>query len=559
MKDALLVWRISKQKIMSAETGSGPVHIAEAQYGAPINAPIQGYGMDNINPQGVIEGLPLFSQQSDTATDVQMPRFEYVEKESKAYVAGKFLGRVLGRFQKLGLSKPTEASQDIQAPLGAVQTTDAPFVSRFAPPAETSPWGPPVLAAAVEAAPLVGAYDPDRTIPRAVYNATQAPVDGIGVASMSHATPEVTKIDLFTDVKKGDFAKSDIYNARRITELRAEYEAALEASRLPEDANTLELTKYLPATTGIRVGERPMLLSAIVKNQDGRMHAVMYTPLEDGRLAPRLLYKSNSDGDWRVSPDVEKWTDNQGRQRMRYSKGETQDFGYVRETRLDDDLRKALVEKEDAAADWNNESVNWLTDHFVREKLGKNHTYEQEAGVTELPDATIPRGDIEQVSRNLFAFMPGNGFEPVDGRQASQVFSEAVIPFNKMPQFAQGVGERVLSKHPVLGEVVTEKLQSNDGRYMWHLSSDKQGRVWVSGVTRGSEDTPSSYGTDTDVLSMGILDNKPVEYDSQVSGLREGIDYKQTQTKGYVDITPLIDNLPVIKAYRASRGIVRTA
>lgn len=85
----------------------------------------------------------------------------------------------------------------------------------------------------------------------------------------------------------------------------------------------------------------------------------------------------------------------------------------------------------------------------------------------------------------------------------------------------------------------------------------------MSGVTP-REQKPNSYGIDSKVVVMGLLDNKPLEYLSQIDGLEysnEHHDYRpisDPQFNPYADITPLLDNLEVIQSYRHARNIQRT-
>jgi|GEM_PF-2916819 hypothetical protein len=341
---------------------------------------------------------------------------------------------------------------------------------------------------------------------------------------------------------------SDKLNQKQTEQISSSFKSRLEASARPEDVNTFNLMKALPITSGISINKRPFYLSDVVAS-GGRSHCVGYVETDDGQIAPRLFYKSNSDGDWRVSPQFYVDIDEKGKEHLTYSKGETMEYGYVRETRLHDDLRAALSTKEALTFEWEGERIDWLLRQFTKEKLGSTFTYDDE--VKEAKVATT-KADF------LYAYKPGQGFNAHDGINARDVFRNAELDEAIKPNFSVRPVHTLHSTHPQLGSVKTELYEDNQGTSLWHLSSDAQGRVWVSGATK-KDRKPSSYGTDEEVVSLGIYDNKPIEYGSQVDGLVEGVDYKKIGNGSYVDITPLLDNLPVIKDYRQSRQALRAA
>ena len=285
---------------------------------------------------------------------------------------------------------------------------------------------------------------------------------------------------------------------------------------------------------------------------EGRDHCVGYVRLETGQVAPRLFYRSNSDGDWRVSPYYDSWQDQQGRERGYYSKGDTMEYGYVRETRLVDDLRvsleqKALTDKIELSRD----QLRWVTSHFSEQALGGTNSYKDEAF-----EVTMGWG---AKGMGVFDFIPGQGFKHQSGKTAAEVMSDVEIPDMLKPDFSQPVIGVRISRHPILGQVTTEQIPAANDRLVWNFSRDLEGRVWVSGIVNKNVKRPNTYGTDDEVYIAGVLDNKPIEYASQVEGLREGQDFKPTMVGSYVDITPLLDHLPVIQDYRAAREVPRQA
>lgn len=476
-----------------------PAPQANMRYGETLDVANANYNTGKTET-GVVTHVPRewFQTSPDAAQDI-FPKFEYVEKTEKkslAYKVGYQIGTILGKFNKLGVKEPQEPVREaVESATDQMQPSE-PERSRFMP----------------------SFFEQHRE-------------------------------------KKAKFSDHvDVVNQDVSGRTNNEFTAALEKSELPEDRNTLDLIRSLPIKSGIRVSERDVFFSDAL-NLEGRMHCVMYTKLPDGKVAPRLMYKSNSDGDWRVAPYYDYQETADGRENGWYSKGETMDFGYVRETRIDDDIRLALAEREQTALVGDSATRNWFLKHFTKQALGSNNTYETEAFRVKFGSVS-EMGNNDAIRRDMFAIEPGYGFETKDGRKARDVFGSLHFSEPTLPNLASE-GKIFTTEHPILGKVVTEVITSNDGRYNWHMSSDAEGRVWVSGVTSAYESSPNSYGTDNEVLSMGILDNKPIEYRSQIKGLEEGIDFVDTAQRGYVDITPLLDNLQPIKLYREGRGIKR--
>lgn len=344
---------------------------------------------------------------------------------------------------------------------------------------------------------------------------------------------------------------TDTYNPNILKEKSDNIKANLEKKEHPEDTNTLELFNALPPVKGVRIDGQSFFLSQTA-SADGRYHCVGYVQMENGQIAPRLFYKSNSDGDWRVAPYYERTVDEQGREQGYYSKGDTMEYGYVRETRVVDDLRTVLedgAQKDRGAI--NNGQLRWLTDHFSKESLGVTNTYEDEVVEDIMGWGAKDSG--------VYDFVPGKGFQTKVGQTVAEVISKIEIPDMIKPDFSMPVIGIRISEHPFLGQVTTEQIVGSNSTLVWNFSRDKEGRVWVSGIVNGRKKKPNSYGADDEVYSAGLLDNKPIEYKSQVAGLIEGVDYNPTGNGGYVDITPLLDNLRVIQDYRQARGVPRLA
>ncbi len=366
-------------------------------------------------------------------------------------------------------------------------------------------------------------YDLDATIPRDQLD------------SLVSADIETHQYDSHTTANDDPIARATEY-------MRAKVEHGEDES----SQNTFELLTYFPPNKEVTLGDKQFYLSPVFGAERGRKHAVGYTTLPDGTVAPRLLYKSLSDGFWRVSPTMEKVED-EGQTKLYYDKGNTLSHGYARETRLKDELAGALEAAEDDRLVYDRGQIDWMLNHFVPEKLGAANTYDDEA------DGTVLKG-----IGNAFVYKPGEGFVSEDDpRPAREVLKDMQVDPRRMPQFSTEPVRTSVRKHELLGEVTVETYRSADGLVEWNMAYAKDGSIWVNGITNPHDTEATSYGTDADVITAGVFDNKPIEYRSQVQGLEEGVDYEPFEgSKLYVKLK-VLDNLPLIQAFREAKGITR--
>lgn len=325
----------------------------------------------------------------------------------------------------------------------------------------------------------------------------------------------------------------------RYHEATKEFIHSLEEEGTPESANILDLIQHIPPHSLLETGSQSFLLSTPL-DIAGRMYALAYVVDENNNVAARLFYKSKSEGEWRVSPEV---IDEDGD--MYLSKGEKFDAGYVRETRLSDDIREHLTQQEAGAEVLPEQNAAWLYSHFDAKAQGNRDIYLDVADQTRLralPDA-------------VFRFAPGAGFDTEPNEPpAHELLKTIHLDESITPVFDTPI--RIIeTNHPMLGTVTTEVYKNIFDNLEWHMSHDASGRVWISGITGSNEDV-NSYGASQEVLIAGLLDNKPLEYATQVNGLQPGRDFAElNNSKRYVDITPLLDNLPIIQMYRRARSI----
>lgn len=317
----------------------------------------------------------------------------------------------------------------------------------------------------------------------------------------------------------------------------------LSTTDFPENENTRSILDDFPPVESLSVADREFYFSQVFQSGN-RKHAIGYTVLEDGLLAPRLFYKSKSDGFWRVSPIIDAEEQEDGTKKMYYSKGETMADGYVRETRLHDDISECLEGLESSIVSVSREKLHELKGKFVPERLGRTHTYQEEAFGIKIRDLS-----------EFFQFQPGTDFITPDGRLPRDVISEMKVPDTLKADFSQKPIKAVNRQHEMLGDVVVESYPSNDGRVIWNMARTSNGIVWINGLTKaGAGAEVSSYGTDHEVILCGVLDNKPIEYVGQLNGLEEGVDYIKIPNTSYAQLT-VLEKLEPVKEYRDAKKL----
>jgi hypothetical protein len=168
-----------------------------------------------------------------------------------------------------------------------------------------------------------------------------------------------------------------------------------------------------------------------------------------------------------------------------------------------------------------------------------------------------------------------------------EYYSQLYTPFDDLLQEAFSLGpatESVVKRHSMLGDYVREeydidmpegwvddaaraKLSPKDNmarndfaalrKLRFSFCYDRAGRVWISNIIL--RDAPvTSYGTSAWHLEVAALLNKPLEYARRVDELSEGDGYVSFGSSSqYVDITPLIDRLPMVRAFRSARNLPR--
>lgn len=335
-----------------------------------------------------------------------------------------------------------------------------------------------------------------------------------------------------------------------------------------------KLHEKYPPTKGIALENRVFYFSTIYRDSTARLYVVMYTRNQDGDTLARLFYKSRSDGPWRFSPYY----------RMPHHKlSKGTGVHYTQETKVHEFILKYL------------ERIQKLQRKIPKDNcLVELFSFSDTVGFAileifreEVKQAKLSENTLKQLMV-LQSCMPGLCFggEKVTGSQQIKDMREKLflLPMevnlalqNKhltgfVPDFSKMPLRKRVFRHIMLGyvEILVFKGVLEGRNIEWHMAYDKPGRVWIDRISYEDEKI-TSYGVPHEFINTGVLTNKPLEYYSQAwklfsifyepnkSGARD-FEHRKNIGKGdykYVDITPFLDQLDPIKAFRAARKIYR--
>lgn len=301
----------------------------------------------------------------------------------------------------------------------------------------------------------------------------------------------------------------------------------------------------------INISTSKFHIGPILRRPSGRLFAIMLVDTGDGRLLPRIMYKSTSQGGWRVTPGH---FTRDGKDH--YSKGKFPLFAYTHETILVPKIADYLetVEQKSRIQEI---SFDPVQEYFaLASPLVKSiRTYDKE---------------VVDVREPLLELFLAKGYDPggLTATDATVYFRslDQNYPPGFIPDFSKGPKTRKEKNHSSLGKIISETYNASlpTGRMVeWAISYEAkdnpkgQGRVWIEAI-RIIPQSINSYGIEGNVLFTGLLTHKPLEYYKQSGGLRDGTE-KVEFNSSYVDITPLLDNLLPIRQFRNARGIHRPA
>ncbi|MFA4891533.1 MAG: hypothetical protein WC604_04290, partial [Candidatus Gracilibacteria bacterium] len=313
----------------------------------------------------------------------------------------------------------------------------------------------------------------------------------------------------------------------------------------------------------INIGGTKFHISPIIRVPDGRLCCVMMVDFGDGKLFPRIVYKSHSEGGWRSPRGTKDQADKQGRISPVYKKGLFKE-AYTHETKVATEIADYLDIREEAAR-ITNVNFNPMETYFHENNpsLAETDTYGR--------DATDPYAEVKVAPEsNLFWRFRERGYQPggISATNASDYFRslDNYYPPGFIPDFSRGpIKQPVKRTHDLFGKiktiVETYRGYLNGRAVNWEIvredtaNANYQGRVWIGGIGFSSPQI-NSYGTNAEILLTGVLSHKPAEYNDYTTGLKYGSERIALDPR-YDDITPLLDNLRPIREFRQARGIYR--
>lgn len=318
----------------------------------------------------------------------------------------------------------------------------------------------------------------------------------------------------------------------------------------------MKLYEFFPRQK-VEIDGREFLLSDIVKTSR-YSYAIMYTSINEGNgpmVVPRFLYKSQSDGGWRVGYGIDK--------KGRFIKeADKKEWHYTQETKLDAEILEAL-DNSGVVADNGQDLEKHLLSIFSTQNAFSDESdsrheisyyHNQDIDKTIAPMRYLSAGFLDE---NTKQSLVDAGY-----RSIGDYLNRLDTAFDKLPGFIPNFKQPPLSiekrDHTLLGQVNIEHYAAHLGQepIVWSIASDQKGRVWIDNI-RLVNNKISSYGTPSRVFDAGVLTSKPLEYAKQSSGLSdsERISFNQK----YYDITPVLDNLLPVRAYRNARDIFRVS
>ena len=279
-----------------------------------------------------------------------------------------------------------------------------------------------------------------------------------------------------------------------------------------------------------------------------RLHVIAYVEV-DGKLMPRLFYKSNSEGGWRSCPGWEK-------NKRRYSKGpHDNDGGYVQITKPVEELSRKI---EIMAAD--NTGVVSLASNRVSELLDifDLESDEMDEVTTFEDEVTLMRLD-ERWAHSLYdSYEPGIGFKYGAEKSRGMLENMELLPGFE-PDFTKPPIRKYAITHTIAGlcEVSVYNADYINRSIEWHMARSESGDIWVESI-RFTDSEITSYGTPSEVILAGALSAKPYEYIQCVENMVIDEDYEWISGRHgtkYVSLRKTWDRMPPIKRYKKALGL----
>ena len=274
----------------------------------------------------------------------------------------------------------------------------------------------------------------------------------------------------------------------------------------------------------------------------------------NGVLEPRVFRRSNSGGNWHVVP---------GYDGFRVSKGEfVKNISYEKGTVVHRDFNQIL----DNIPDQNEAVVSMafvMKDAYGKDipqsayqEIGK-HYDDMPKAAQEFYDETIVYDELIQNEFNVNSTW-NNAFANYQNVEQIKTYYDKLDLSRKIDFSESHIIDSYHSEHKYLGsvenQVMTAKIKSSnpdfDGREVeiTIATAQKDGLSWVENMVF-SDDSGTSFLTQKNPISAGLLTTKPLEYEIQLPQfVRE--DPHLEDYASYIDIRPLMQNNPLIKEWK---------
>ncbi len=349
-----------------------------------------------------------------------------------------------------------------------------------------------------------------------------------------------------SDRSNGEFLKP--YMVRPLTS-----EENHKIEQAVHDPNQLELTRTLLSKEELKpvnlltIGKRNFFV-ALPGNFGGTL-IMFYEDSYTGKLLPRVVVESVSGKTWRTTSG-----DGPGG----YSKGTG--IHYTQEAKSHENIIRYIMQY---SADRTRKSRygTGLIEKYFGLSTNKGRLTNSQAEWYTF-DKEIKRYDDKGVLKQFQKYQPGYLKQEIFGKNANLSARFRSFDFSDptlkafVPSFKNPPVRTDVSRQPPEVFTLETYIASLNGRPVeWVMAYDRLGRVWIDRIAFLDIEV-NSYGVMPEVIDSGCLTHKPIEYHSQVNALRPN-EYANPRGDIYVDITPLLDNLAPIKAFRKARNIVR--
>ena len=311
--------------------------------------------------------------------------------------------------------------------------------------------------------------------------------------------------------------------------------------------NTINFKGFIP-TQHIEIDGKDVYLTPRLEWN----YAVAYID-QNGELVPRVFRKSSSWGNWHAVP---------GFDGSRVSKGEfVKDISYEKWTVVKKEFNQIL----DSLPD-NDIGVNMR--QVMQEVYGKDipqsayqetgkHYDDMPKAAQEFYDETIVYDELIQNEYNVNSTWD-DAFSKYQNVEQIKTYYDKIDLSRKLDFSESKIIDTYRSEHQYLGDVdnqvMTAKIKSSnpdfDGRevQITIATAQKDGLSWVENMVF-SDDPGTSFLTQKNPISAGLLTTKPLEYEIQLPQfVRE--DPLLEDYMPYIDIRPLMQNNPLIKEWK---------